>query len=83
MTALQDFELQARDWQWRSVIHPDDVAAVFATWEKRRIAPCVGEVEARMRRHDGQLWASANDGAGSTFSFAISCAPAALTDTIV
>ncbi|HEY0685775.1 MAG TPA: ATP-binding protein [Steroidobacter sp.] len=44
---------QMRDWQWMSVIHPDDVAAVTAAWEQFRMAGSGGEVEARVRRHDG------------------------------
>ena len=31
--------------------------------------------------HQGRLWASANDGPGSTFSFAIPCAPEGLLPT--
>jgi PAS domain S-box-containing protein len=31
--------------------------------------------------HEGRLWATPNDGAGSTFSFVIPCAPGALADS--
>jgi signal transduction histidine kinase len=33
-----------------------------------------------LERHDGKLWASTNDGAGSTFSFAIPCSPRGRSD---
>lgn len=44
---------QVLEWQWLDSIHPDDVALVRAAWEQYRIHPGVGEVEARIRRHDG------------------------------
>ncbi len=44
---------QVCDWQWISVIHPEDVAVVLAAWEQVAAAPRECEVEARMRRHDG------------------------------
>jgi PAS domain S-box-containing protein len=41
------------DWQWMRVIHPDDLAAISATWEQLGASGTGGELEARMRRHDG------------------------------
>ncbi|MDG2517876.1 PAS domain-containing sensor histidine kinase [Lysobacter soli] len=48
---LQEEEL--RDWQWTRVIHPDDLAAIIATWEQLGASGTGGEAEARVRRHDG------------------------------
>lgn len=44
---------QVRDWEWRSVIHPDDLGVIMHAWESFRDARAGGEVEARVRRHDG------------------------------
>ena len=46
-------EDELRDWQWIRVIHPDDVAAITATWEQVGASGAGGEAEARVRRHDG------------------------------
>ncbi|MDM0022432.1 PAS domain-containing sensor histidine kinase [Variovorax saccharolyticus] len=44
---------QMRDWNWTSSIHPDDLAAVERAWEGFRTAGTGGEVEARIKHHDG------------------------------
>ncbi|HEY5760543.1 MAG TPA: PAS domain-containing protein [Steroidobacter sp.] len=44
---------QVRDWQWTRVVHPDDLGIIHHAWESFRIAGVGGEVEARIRRHDG------------------------------
>jgi PAS domain S-box-containing protein len=44
---------QLEGWQWTSVVHPDDVDRVMACWEAFNAAGSGGEIEARLRRHDG------------------------------
>jgi PAS domain S-box-containing protein len=39
---------------WHSTIHPDDVAGLLTAWESICAAGKPGEMEARLRRHDGQ-----------------------------
>jgi len=39
---------------WESVIHVDDLAKVLTTWESICTSGKLGEMEARLRRHDGQ-----------------------------
>ena len=45
---------EAIGWEWRKVIHPDDLAKLLAEWQKVLASGQRGEVEARMRRHDGE-----------------------------
>ncbi|WP_160119252.1 PAS domain-containing protein [Sphingosinicella microcystinivorans] len=42
-----------RDWQWTSAIHPEDRMRLMECWAAFRDAGTGGEVEARIRRHDG------------------------------
>lgn len=42
-----------RDWQWTRVIHPDDQQTISGAWEQFNAAGTGGDVEARVRRHDG------------------------------
>ena len=42
-----------RDWQWTSVIHPEDRHVIAAAWEAFKVAGTGGDVEARIRRYDG------------------------------
>ncbi len=44
---------QVCDWQWASVIHPDDVRPLLEAWETVRASLAAGELEARIRRYDG------------------------------
>jgi PAS domain S-box-containing protein len=44
---------QVRDWEWRNVVHPADLGVIQQAWESFRAAGRGGEVEARVRRHDG------------------------------
>ncbi|GAA5073725.1 PAS domain-containing protein [Lysobacter panacisoli] len=46
-------EEELRDWQWTRVIHPDDLAAIIATWQQLGASGTGGEAQARVRRHDG------------------------------
>jgi PAS domain S-box-containing protein len=42
-----------RDWQWLSLIHPDELPAVQSAWERFSSGGRGGDIEARVRRHDG------------------------------
>jgi len=42
-----------RDWDWKRVIHPDDQQVIANAWQDLGAAGVAGEVEARVRRHDG------------------------------
>jgi PAS domain S-box-containing protein len=46
---------QALGWGWTSAIHPDDVAALLDDWRAIRASGTRGEVEARLRRFDGEF----------------------------
>jgi PAS domain S-box-containing protein len=39
---------------WESPIHADDVGRLLTAWESIRESGKPGEMEARLRRHDGQ-----------------------------
>ncbi len=45
---------QAQGWGWTSVVHPDDVNGLAATWQAILASGKPGEAEARIRRHDGE-----------------------------
>jgi PAS domain S-box-containing protein len=45
---------EALGWEWRKAIHPDDLAGLLAQWQKILGSGQRAEVEARMRRHDGE-----------------------------
>lgn len=42
-------------WQWKSVVHPDDLEQLMETWQGHLASGEPGEVEARLRRADGKL----------------------------
>ncbi|TCO80534.1 PAS domain S-box-containing protein [Plasticicumulans lactativorans] len=44
---------QASGWGWRAAIHPDDLPRLERDWRSRLASAQPGEVEARLRRHDG------------------------------
>ncbi len=44
---------QVQEWKWQSVVHPEDLGVIQQAWESFRSAGTGGEVEARVRRHDG------------------------------
>ena len=46
---------QAGDWGWTSVVHPDDLNGLAATWQRILNSENPGEIEARLRRHDGEF----------------------------
>jgi PAS domain S-box-containing protein len=47
---------QLRGWNWKdsNILHPDDVQGLFATWSAIVASGQPGELQARMRRHDGE-----------------------------
>lgn len=44
----------AQVWGWTTVVHPDDIAGLAATWQAIMASGSPGETEARLRRHDGE-----------------------------
>lgn len=47
-------EHDALDWGWTAAFHPDDVSTVVAYWQSLLVRPEPGEIEARLRRFDGE-----------------------------
>jgi formate hydrogenlyase transcriptional activator len=45
---------QARGWGWDVAVHPDDLDALMERWRALLAAGEAGEMEARVRRHDGE-----------------------------
>jgi PAS domain S-box-containing protein len=45
---------EALGWEWRTVIHPDDLPGLLEAWRQILGSGQRAEVEARMRRHDGE-----------------------------
>jgi hypothetical protein len=45
---------EALDWGWSKAIHPDDIEGVFAHWQNTRASRQPADIEARLRRYDGQ-----------------------------
>jgi PAS domain S-box-containing protein len=45
---------QALGWGWTVTIHPDDMAALEAQWRSALAQGAAGELEARVRRSDGE-----------------------------
>jgi PAS domain S-box-containing protein len=45
---------QASGWEWQAVIHPDDLAQLLSDWQAILASGKSAEVEARMRRFDGE-----------------------------
>jgi PAS domain S-box-containing protein len=45
---------QAAGWEWQAVIHPDDLAQLLSDWQEILASGKSAEVEARMRRFDGE-----------------------------
>ena len=54
----QDFaglsEEEASDWGWTVAVHPEDINALTAAWQRIMASEAPGEAEARLRRHDGE-----------------------------
>jgi PAS domain S-box-containing protein len=45
---------QSRGWGWAVAVHPEDLSALAATWQRIMASEAPGEAEARLRRHDGE-----------------------------
>jgi PAS domain S-box-containing protein len=47
---------QLRKWNWKDskILHPDDLQGLFATWSAIVASGQPGEMQARMRRYDGE-----------------------------
>jgi formate hydrogenlyase transcriptional activator len=45
---------EARGWGWKTVIHPDDLETVIDKWHGLLASGQPGEIEARLRRRDGE-----------------------------
>jgi PAS domain S-box-containing protein len=45
---------EAEGWGWGAVIHPDDTARLLEHWQSRLASGAPVDVEARMRRFDGE-----------------------------
>jgi len=44
----------AHGWGWQAAFHPDDLPPLMARWKELLVSGESGEVEARLRRHDGE-----------------------------
>jgi PAS domain S-box-containing protein len=47
---------QIRGWNWKeaNILHPEDVQGLFESWNSIVASGEPGEIQARMRRHDGE-----------------------------
>ncbi|MGX5802445.1 PAS domain-containing sensor histidine kinase [Bradyrhizobium sp. Arg314] len=45
---------QAHGWGWTTMVHPEDLNGLAATWQTILASERKGEAEARLRRHDGE-----------------------------
>src|SRR5271155_816598 len=46
---------ESQGWGWQIAIHPDDLASLMHKWRQLLAAGAAGDIEARMRRHDGSF----------------------------
>ena len=44
---------ESHGWGWQAAFHPDDLASVMEKWRQLLVSGEPGEIEARLRRHDG------------------------------
>jgi PAS domain S-box-containing protein len=44
---------EAQGWGWRAAFHPEDLPPLMEKWGKMLVSGESGEIEARLRRHDG------------------------------
>ncbi|MGA9020197.1 MAG: PAS domain-containing protein [Terracidiphilus sp.] len=44
---------EAHGWGWTAAFHPEDLAPLMERWQRMLISAEPGEIEARIRRHDG------------------------------
>ena len=45
---------EARGWGWSTAFHPDDLPPLMKRWRELLVSGEPGEIEARLRRHDGE-----------------------------
>jgi len=45
---------QAHGWGWQAAFHPEDLPPVMERWQELLVSGEPGEIEARLRRHDGE-----------------------------
>ncbi|MGA9463831.1 MAG: PAS domain S-box protein, partial [Terracidiphilus sp.] len=45
---------EARGWGWFAAFHPDDLPPLMQRWQELLVSGEPGEIEARLRRHDGE-----------------------------
>jgi PAS domain S-box-containing protein len=45
---------EAHGWGWSTAFHPDDLPPLMKRWQELLVSGESGEIEARLRRHDGQ-----------------------------
>lgn len=46
---------QAREWGWTAALHPNDLIRLVSYWKSLLNSGEPGEIEARLRRHDGEF----------------------------
>src|SRR5277367_3622451 len=44
---------ESRGWGWQAAIHPEDLLSLMEKWRELLRSGAAGDIEARMRRHDG------------------------------
>jgi PAS domain S-box-containing protein len=44
---------QSHGWGWKAAFHPDDLSLLIEKWQKMLLSGESGEIEVRLRRHDG------------------------------
>ncbi|PYJ60469.1 MAG: Fis family transcriptional regulator [Verrucomicrobia bacterium] len=44
---------ESNDWAWQAAFHPDDLPPLMEKWRELLASGEAGEIEARLRRHDG------------------------------
>jgi formate hydrogenlyase transcriptional activator len=44
---------ESHGWGWKTVFHPEDLPALMERWQQLLVTGEPGEIEARLRRHDG------------------------------
>ena len=44
---------ESHGWGWQDAFHPEDLPPLMKTWQELLISGQSGEIEARLRRHDG------------------------------
>src|SRR5271169_1941317 len=44
---------ESQDWAWQAAFHPEDLPPLMKRWREMLVSGESGEIEARLRRHDG------------------------------